>query len=246
MSDLCFQNISSNPTSHWLAIRKFISVWHDFNFKHSARYDTELVNAEELICGPIPTSMREWIRLCCELLDQNKEGCFRDYFVIERVPGHDAIGFLLQCEGDVYWAVQLKDMNLDNPPITTYLLDYDASSKKFDHFNQNTSCFTEFVLTHLSHFIYPKGGSFSVQVSNSEVIKEQLKQYFDVSVSVGHLHIYESNGKVFFLFPDDFDEGVLQLHGNLKRKATAIDLPDFIIELTHDGGCFTGPFADSI
>ena len=246
MSNLCFQDISSKPTSHWSSIRKFISVWHDVKFQHSTRYQSELMKAEELICGPIPTSLQEWIRLCCDLIDQNKEGCFRDYFVIERVPGHDAIGFLLQCEGDVYWAVQQEDMKLDNPPITTYLLDYDADHEKFDRFDQNTSCFTEFVLKHLSYFVYPKGGSFHVQVNNGEAIKEQFKQYFNVSVTVGHLHIYESDDKVFFLFPDDFDERELRLHGNLKREEGGIDLPEFIIGLTRDGGSFTGPFADSI
>jgi hypothetical protein len=155
----CFAGVPDTWDGRWTVLREFVRRWHGFSLGPIGRRSPFVEQEESKLGCKLPPAFREFISFSEELIAQNAFGILRDCYEVTRLEAHSAISFLLQGEGDHYWAVKLEDFNKEDPPVNTYYLEYEKN--EFVHAGMVSPSITSSLLGHMGHYLHAKKGAVS-------------------------------------------------------------------------------------
>ena len=184
---ICFAELDGSSTSEWAALRRFFEVWQEC-----------LIGSQPLTIPPQWTTMSSSIGELSHLLESlrasHRSDALRDDIKIAEVPGHDAIGFLWQCEGDFIWAIRCQDWSKDDPEVIGFVLDYDASETEFIPIGTVAQNLPAFLLEHSSHFMYRTHATGLVQAPNDREWLAEMRRAFSVTRYLQNIEVFEDSG----------------------------------------------------
>ena len=237
----CFATVPDTWDGRWAVLREFVRRWHGFSLGPVGGRSL-LVKQEESKLGlQLPPSFREYVSFSEELTGQNAFGILRDWYEVNRLEPYAAVSLLMQAEGDVYWAVKLEDFNKEDPPVNTYYLEYEKDD--FVLGGLDSPFITSFVLGHMAHFLYGKGGGFLVGFKPTETFLAEMRRAFPVSARFGHLHLFEAENIFAMIMPPQFGIEEHHLLVEVYRPTPMERIPDCVLAYTKNGGAFHGVFA---
>lgn len=105
----------------WRVVREFVERWRGIGMPDVGGR-TDRVREEEARLGlSLPPSLREFVAFAHDVFrPPDGRGVLRDVYTMERIPDHPALSLMIQCEGDVQWAVRLDDLGHDDPAVHTF------------------------------------------------------------------------------------------------------------------------------
>ena len=229
----------------WELITKFIEQWNSILIP-TTDCTKLILELEEKLNVRLPESFKNYITLSTQLLTlaikfPNGMGSnaysvlFRDRFVVEKIKNHDAISLMIQGEGDFYWAVRIDDLQLENPPVHGYVLDYeDSNNDKFDYSEQTHSSITAFTISHLLSYTHKNGG-FSSNIDSEVNLSSLLKKCFSNFILFEGMEIYEAKNMIAF-YPHDPNGIYLKHHlsFHLWKDFKVWNIPKNIIKLSKE------------
>ena len=155
----CFTDVPDDWHGRWTLLREFIRRWYGIPVGNVGEPSALVAEEEAKLGQSLPPSFREWISLCEQLLARDAFDILRDCYEVVRLKDHAAISLLIQGEADVYWAVKEENLNLDDPPVDWYPIDYEAEGDPFIHAGELAPHITSFVLGQLAYYLQGNGGS---------------------------------------------------------------------------------------
>ncbi|NEO88215.1 MAG: hypothetical protein F6J87_28750 [Spirulina sp. SIO3F2] len=241
----CFTTIPNTTLGRWKLLREFARRWHGVSLG-SVGVESSLVKQEQTRLGVnLPLSFREYIAFADELIAQNAFRILRDGYRVRRLDEHSATSLLLISENDVYWAVKDEFFADDDPPVDIYFLDYDNDKeRRFIGRGTRYPSITSFVLEHMAHFLYGKGGGFCVRVELTDANRNEMYAVFPVTSQMDNIQIFEKKNIVVFLISDINDNKRQMMHVNFFRPIPTAEIPECLKACTSNGGCFHGEFAN--
>lgn len=237
----CFATNPQSWNERWEVLRNFTRQWHKVNLAPVGR-KSELVKKEEAKLGiQLPPSFQEWIRFSEELHQQKKFiAVLRDDYLIERLEHHPAISLMIQAEGDRFYSIEEENLSQDDPPVESYILDYDSSEEKFDCDLQQAEHITNFTLQHMAYFLYGEGGGFHVTVDSVEDLLSEMRRVFEVHAKWENLQIFENEDMFALVSADVYQPTKHNLFVECWRTMSDEEIPDCILEQTKRRGWFHG------
>jgi uncharacterized protein (TIGR02996 family) len=207
----------------WRLIREFHERWRDIPLGDVGKHRDEIQALEQFLGGAIPPSVREWIAFHQDL-EQYSPSMLRDRFIIEPVPGCEALSLLLQAEGDYYWAVREDDLDLDDPPVHGYW----EGPVGFHHHERRAASVTDWVLGRVIWCARGHSG-FSVEFPDGARLLRQLTEVFPPPVAFERALLFELPNLRVQLMGEHFSA---EMRCPMQRE----QVPAFFWEYTRNGG----------
>jgi hypothetical protein len=242
----CFTPQPTTWDQRWQQLRNFTRAWHGIPLDPVGA-TSDLPAREEARLGiRFPPAFREWIDFAGELADHNAfSTVLRDGYEVSRLQDHRAVSLILQCEGDVYWAVKEEDWGEDDPPVEFYHLDYERDDG--EHFaagGTHSPHITSFVLLHMACFLHGKGGGFGVEIDPSAEFLAQMCESFDAAAKFGDLLIFERPNIFAMIEPaGKYGSDTPRLTVEVFRPIPMSEVPACVRARATNGGSFHGMFA---
>lgn len=241
----CFVTIPDTTLGRWELLREFTRRWHGVSLA-SVGAESSFVTGEQTRLGVnLPLSFREYIAFDDELFSQNACGILRDSYRVVRLDDHSATSLMLISENDVYWAVKDENLSDDDPPVETYYLDY-GNEERFIYGGTAWPTITSFVLGHMAHFLYGRGGGCCIRVKLTDETRNEMYEAFPVTSQMDNIQIFEKQNIVVFLISDIDGNQKETILVNFFRSIPIIEIPNCIMAHTGNGGCFYGEFANKL
>jgi hypothetical protein len=241
----CFATVPETSTGRWELLREFTRRWHGIALAPVDRISSLVYREQATLSIRLPTSFREYIAFAEELTAQAAFGILRDTYDVCRLEEHSATSLLLQCEGDVYWAVKDENLIADDPAVEMYYLDYD-NDERFVHGGTEWPTITSFVLGHMAHYLNGAGGGCLVSVEATDGLITELNNSFAVHSQLGNIQIFEKQDVIVLLVPNSFERNDHHMFVEVFRPMPLSEIPECILKHTMNGGAFHGMFASRL
>jgi hypothetical protein len=251
MYEFSFRDAGERWLEHWIAIRRFVRVWHQVPVSETPLTDEQYagqiarcsaLSALEAHC--LPQAWAAWEVFCDELDEKQAAGLIRDDRNLGLVPGQDALEFFRLYEGDACWATERDDLRHPNPPVSQYFLDHHAPEFRGDRFEKTIPSVTSFALDYLSFCLHAEGGGFSTKIDVKDNWLAELEAVFDVRASFEGMEIFEMN-RIIVLVSENWFSPVpaIQLSCHLHDEDAMSLLPECVKRWAGNGGRFYGQMA---
>lgn len=239
----CFLTAADTVLDRWELLREFARRWHGVSLE-AVGEKGNLDNDEQVGSGKsLPLSFKEYIAFAGELIAQDKFGILRDEFDHTYLDAHLATSLMVQSGGDVYWAVEDKNLKYADPPVSSYFLDYE-NERSFIFGGVQWSTITSFVLGHMAHYLHGNGGGCLVSIKVCDHVLNELRVAFTNEMVIGNIRIFEKRNIIVFLIPDDFRPDNHILIVELFCSIPISEVPHCVLSYANNGGSFHGIFAD--
>jgi uncharacterized protein (TIGR02996 family) len=227
-----FREVPDGWKERWRLLREFTERWHGVPVGDVGRHQREIEEAERQLKVKLPPAVREWIAYSHDLMERESFGILRDNYAVSRLKGFAAVSLLLQSEGDVYWAVRNKNLNLPDPPVDWYGWDREsAEDGRFVHGGSYGQHVTSFVFRHLSAYLPEHGGrSTGTRVQAHRELLQQLAEAFPVQCQFDHCQVFERPNMIVRLTVTPPDPSAY-LRFNVWEKVPRSEVPAFLWNL---------------
>lgn len=122
--DPVFNEIPDGWKERWRLTREFIERWHEVPMSDIGGQQHRIRDIEEKVGYRLPPSVREWVALVWDLIDNmGYDLVFRDSVSFCEVNENSAFSLMIQGEGDYHWGVPKQYLAEDDPPVHGYMLD---------------------------------------------------------------------------------------------------------------------------
>lgn len=223
------------PAARWQLVRAFAERWCGARLPSNGARDT---NVRSL-------AIREWLALGRELEAAGQP--LRDGTPsLASLEEHAATSILLQAEGDLHWAVRNDAMSLADPPVYTFVLDYEG-----DRPEQFITCspdpehssLSAFAIDYLASYMHTAGGGMTVEIGDAPASLTRLRSTFSSHAELDGAFYFESDDLLVRVLPPRPRLGGWHLDvQSLTRDRDGI--PAFLLERARNGGAFSGVFIE--
>jgi hypothetical protein len=251
-----FTNISTDPAERWELIRNFIESWYKISLSKTEQTN-QIAAIEQRLGFVLPYSFQQYIHLSSQLLAlkftfQNGQksnsfsDIFRDCFEVKYLKEHNAISLMIQGEADFYWAIKKADLQMDDPKVYGYGLDYECpTNEKFDLIGEVYPTITSFVLNHIFSYVQNgSSGGFGIQTHHVADLSHGLKSCFESHSKFDETEIFESENMIAFIQKDVFKPNGTK-HSfafHILDENKNAEIPPFVLELSKNKGWYYGSF----
>jgi uncharacterized protein (TIGR02996 family) len=190
-----FGDVPVGCKERWRFIREFVERWHKVALPDLGTQQNRIRGVEKQLGYQLPYSIREWIAFLWDLIDaKGYDHVFRDCLSFTELEEYPALSLMIQGESDYHWAVNKEHLQLEDPPVDGYYLDYRAEGNRFVHDRVWAPHVSTWVLIHIGMYvsIASQGGGIGSHVSNASELKQQLLEAFPVTTALGDDDLFEA------------------------------------------------------
>jgi len=231
----------------WSAVRAFTASWYGIPAGEIHGHHPEAAALEQEIGVTISPSVHEWAAFSADLRQAGIfEQAIREDYTLSWKPDTNALRLLTISEGNVEWVVTRQILGDEDPPVECLHIDDGAGPVLATW--RHTATTSEFALQQLIAYLRHPGGGFSVDITPSPELVDQLRSIGQTSIRLSRQTLIEDDdlliliGESPWTQPDGWSS--IQVEVGPSRINS---IPEVLSELTQGrGGWFTGSFADSI
>jgi uncharacterized protein (TIGR02996 family) len=228
----------------WRLIREFTERWSRRPMADVGGRQQKIRAVEKRLRRTLVPAIQEWVAFAHDVNQRQYEGricVLRDILQMTDLPGHDALSLMLQCEGDLHWAVLHEDLHLPDPPV--WLFREFGGENEFVQDQQSADRITSFALNYTMAGNNGLGGGFGTHLVATDELLQQLNDSFPVQwCPGGEIIIYEAENILVELGPT-WRPPYRSFRVEVARKLPRKRIPAFFWEHTTRGGSFHGMFA---
>jgi hypothetical protein len=176
----------------WSAIRAFTAAWYGIPAGQIHGHHPGAAALERETGVTISPSVHEWAAFAADLRRAGIcERAIRDDYTFGWEPGGNALRLLTIAEGNVEWVVLRENLGEEDPPVEG--LHTDEGAGQLLETWRHTTTTSEFALQHLiSHLRHP-GGGFSVDMTPSPELVDQLRSIGQTSIQLSRQTLIEDD-----------------------------------------------------
>jgi uncharacterized protein (TIGR02996 family) len=217
-----FCEVPDGWKERWRLLREFTERWYRIPMTDVGGRAAEVQETERRLNLELPPAFKEWIAYCHDLNEQDSFDILRDCYEVVNLEDLSAVSLLIQGGQDVYWAVKKETLHHPDPPVESYVLDYEGDDEdRFVHDCLLAQRLTSFALGHLISYCTGAGGGAGRSVEPSAELLGQLAEAFPVQVQSDGYRVFERTNIIAML-----RGGFLDV--TLWKKLGQSEMPEFI------------------
>ena len=238
----CLFDVADSWQEKWRFIRTFATKWHGVKFSDRADLIPLVKQTKSSLGLQLPASFKEYIVFSADANSVKRPRVIRDDYQVEYLKQLNVVSLLRLSEGDAFWAVKVKDLMPEDPPVQcfklnklgmdsydNYALTREIKEAGFKSCSISSPCISDFALEQVLFFTNNGKGAVLDYRDISDRTIQELDRVFARKSQWGKTSIYEKPNIIAILNPywrTQTKHNFLSVR--LWKTLTKAELPDFL------------------